>query len=48
MNELDEEVLEDFYNVIARWIFDPDKQATVVTELTKYKLKEGKFSNNFL
>ena len=48
VNELDEEVLEDFYDVIARWIFDPDKQAIAVTELTKYKLKEGKYSNNFV
>lgn len=44
VNELDEEVLEDFYDVISKWIFDADEQATVVTKLTKFKLKEGRNS----
>ena len=48
VNELDEEVLEDFYDVIARWISNPDKKATAVIELTNYKLKEGNYSNNFV
>ena len=48
LNELDEEVLEDFYDVIGRWFSDADEQAAVVIELTKYELKEGQFSNNFV
>ena len=48
VNELDEEVPKELYDVIARWISDPDKQAIAVIELTKYKLKEGRYSNNFV
>lgn len=48
LNELDEEVLEDFYDVISRWFSNSDEQAAAVTELTKYKLKEGRFSMNFV
>ena len=48
VNNVDKEVLEDFYNVIDRWIFNLDKQATTVTELTKYKFKEGRYSNSFV
>ena len=48
VNELDEEVLEDFYNVIARWISNPDDQTAIVIELTKFKLKEGRFSKIFV
>lgn len=48
VNELDEEVLEDFYDLIARWFSDADEQAMAVSELTKYKLKEGQFSSSFV
>ena len=30
VNELDEEVLEDFYNLITRWISNPNKQTLAV------------------
>ena len=48
LNELDEKVLKDFYDVIGRWYSNVDEHAAIVTELTKYKLKEGQFSNNFV
>lgn len=47
-NNLDEEVLEDFYDVVGRFFSDSDEQAAAVTELTRYKLKEGRFSSSFV
>ena len=48
VNKLDEEVLKNFYDVIARWTSSPYEQATAMTKLTKYKLKEGRFSKSFV
>ena len=48
LNSLDEEVLEDFYDAIGRFFTDADEHATAVTDLTKFKLKEGKFGTEFV
>lgn len=45
---LDEEVLDDFYYVVGRFYEDPNDQASAVSELTKYKLKEGRFATEFV
>lgn len=44
INEVDEEVIEDFYHVVNHFFEDADDHANAVSELTKFKLKEGMFS----
>ena len=46
VHTLDEEVLEDFYDVVASFFPDSDESASAVTELMTYKLKEGRFSSS--
>ena len=48
INALDDEVLDDFYYVVVRFYESSDDQASPVTELTKYKLKEGHFATEFV
>ena len=43
---LDEEVY--FYYVVGRFYDDPNGQASAVSELTKYKLKERRFATEFV
>ena len=48
VNELDEEVLEDFSYVVASFYEDVDDQDAAMSDVTKYKLKEGQFSSTFV
>ena len=48
INGVDDEVLDDFYYVVGRFYESSDDQASAVTELTKYKLKEGRFATEFV
>lgn len=44
ISEVDEEVIEDFYSVVNHFFEDADDHANAVSDLTKFKLKEGMFS----
>lgn len=49
LKELNEEVLEDFYDVIGRIFRDLDEHASTIIDLiTKFKLKKGKFGVGFV
>lgn len=48
LDELDEEVIEDFYDVVSKFYDNADDQAQAVSDLIKYKLKEGLFSSEFV
>ena len=48
VDELDEEVIEDFYDVVINFYDNVDDQAQDVPNLTKYKLKEGLFSSELV
>ena len=48
INGLDDKVLDDLYYVVGRFFENSDDQACAITELTKYKLKEGHFAIEFV
>lgn len=44
----DDEVLEDFYDIVANLFLDSFDSTSIGSELMNYKHKEGKFSSNFI